>query len=247
MVARPTQVSPDAATQISHDAPTAVHMPTPLSISNLPGGSLSLAPDDALPSPRSRGRGLATGLALGAVGLAGVAFVLSREPPPVDEPARAVVTPSPVVEALRATAIPTAAIVVASEPARPAPASATASAPALALAPVATVAASAAPKPRARPSAVPALVPERPARPAAASPEDAPPAAESDAVARGLAADVDRDLSNCRCGPAARLMDQLAAAPRGGPLAAARTARVAACRPVDIDHRCVQGRLVEVE
>lgn len=247
IVGGPTQVSPGVATSISHDVATAVRVPTPLTISNLPSGSLALAPSEATPPSRSRGRGLAVGLALGAVALTVWTFALLRESAPADEPTRAVVTPTAVAVGSAASSAPTSAALVASEPASPTPVSAVASAHLPIAANAAGVAATSPPKPKTRPTLASALVSGPLARQAVASPEDAPPAPESDAAARRLATEVDRDLANCRCGAAGRLLEQLGAVPRGAPLATARKANVAACRPVDIDHRCEQGRLVEVE
>jgi hypothetical protein len=68
-----------------------------------------------------------------------------------------------------------------------------------------------------------------------------------DAAARRKAADLDRALLDCRCLPAKRLLDDLIALPNATPHVAARRARVAACRNVDVDHKCVNGQLVEVE
>ena len=247
MVASPTQVPPDAATRIPDDVTTVFRIPTPFAISNLPNRALSMAPAETMRPHRSPGRGVVAGVSFGAVALAGLAFALFRRTTPTAEPALAVATRSPVAVVPPTMATATAPDVVASEPAQPAPVSVIASAPPSIPATAATAAATVAAKPRARLNFSPVLVPDPPPRPAAGSTEDDPPPAASGELARRLAGEVDRDLANCRCGAAGRLMDKLAAAPRGASLAATRKAKVTACRPVDIDHRCVQGRLVEAE
>jgi serine/threonine-protein kinase len=62
---------------------------------------------------------------------------------------------------------------------------------------------------------------------------------------RTLAAEIDTALGLCRCQSARALLAELRRQ-TGGELAGALDARVAACRDVDVDHKCVAGRLEEV-
>lgn len=102
----------------------------------------------------------------------------------------------------------------------------------------------AAPPPSAVPPTVLASAAPPPRRPPPAAPSRAP--LRVDPSIGPLTRSVDEALAACRCGPAARLLETLAATPGGRESAAARSSRLAACKPVDIDHKCVDGRLVEV-
>ncbi|MFZ4737800.1 MAG: protein kinase domain-containing protein [Bradymonadia bacterium] len=141
--------------------------------------------------------------------------------PPHASAAPATTVPAP------ASAVPATTLVSAAPPQAPAPPSTTV--PASASAVPSTSVASAAPPPRRPPPATPSRAPLR------VDPTVAP-----------LTRSVDEALAACRCGPAARLLETLAATPGGREAAAARSSRLAACKPVDIDHKCVDGRLVEV-
>lgn len=189
---------------------------------------------------RRRGPGVA--LAAGAVLLGGAGVVwfvagAGRAPEPV-VPVVAIAQPA----APAVIAVGTPSVAPPTQPATlaPAPEPARASSAPPSVAPA--MPASAAP--------VVAAVQVRAARPAVAPvPRSAPPVAggaDAAELAR-RAASVDTDLEQCRCGAAERGLATLAGLPGGVALANARRARLAACRPVDIDHRCVAGRLVEVE
>ncbi len=224
----PSHVSPDAA--------TAIHFATPLTISSLPEEAQSPRVAAASNSDFNKRRSVLVGVALGST-VAVVAFaVLMRRTPPAHAPAPSTVVASTV--ALPASAQPMPESQPAAAPSDPPVA---ASAPA---APVSVAAQSTPAKPRRSPHVAPPLVPDPPPPRRA---DDAPSGSAPDAAATRVATEVDRALDECRCGPATRLIGQLAALPKGSALAASRRARVAACVPVDVDHRCVKGRLVEVE
>ena len=208
------------------DAPTAVHIPTPLTLSNLPGEHAVSAPT-APERPSRRLVGWLGGAA--AVGTVAVGLGLwAARPEPAPAPAVAVAQPA----AVTPTAPPT---LPATQPPSLAPTE-----------PPTPTSAASAPAVVARPR--PAAPPAAPTRPVARpEPEDRPPPAVDDTAARRKAADLDRALLDCRCLPAKRLLDDLIALPYATPHVAARRARVAACRNVDVDHKCVNGQLVEVE
>lgn len=66
-------------------------------------------------------------------------------------------------------------------------------------------------------------------------------------AAQHIAAEIDRALDECRCLPAKRLMEQLSGVPYSVPYVASRRQRIATCRNIDVDHKCLNGQLVEVE
>ena len=220
------------------DGATAVQMPTPLTLSSLPA---------AQEAPAPAGRGVTRVFAIGgaAVGLVGLltwGLVSNRasEAPNAPDAALgvAVAQPGPPVSVPASSPV---RIVPTAAPESTAPVAVTPSAPASA--PVTRPAP--APETRATPGPVrPAAAPVR-----RSDAEDHPSAtpAQTDAQARRIAAALDAALDGCRCLPAQRLLEELQAAPLGGGFAGQRRARVAACRNVDVDHRCVNGRLVEVE
>jgi len=97
-------------------------------------------------------------------------------------------------------------------------------------------------------AAIPPTSPS-PASPAAAKRRDAEirQAPAPDGRAKATAAELDAAIDACRCLAAQRLLGVLKGLPGGQALAASRAARIGACRPVDVDHKCVHGRLVGVE
>ena len=77
--------------------------------------------------------------------------------------------------------------------------------------------------------------------------EDAPVQDKPDPALRGLLAEADRELNACKCEAAKRALDRVARLAGGAAAAASRRAQLAACRPIDIDHRCVNGRLYDAD
>jgi serine/threonine protein kinase len=79
-------------------------------------------------------------------------------------------------------------------------------------------------------------------------PRSAPPRAPApDAAARELASKADGALRSCRCAAADAAIRALVDHPGGSTLATALRSRLATCRNIDPDHRCVDGRLEEIE
>ena len=237
-----TRTPAESATRVSEDAPTGLHVPTPMTISSLP------APAWAVTSPAAhRGRlgGVVVGVGIG-LAAAGLTWVGLRSP-------WTTAPQAPVVEPV-ATAVPVRSAVVVTvptttEPARPMPASSTATAPATTVvslpAPVDPASVAARLHQGTAQTAPPTRRPKQLTPPPShATGDDAPQDVGPGEETRQKAIDADRALDECRCSAAARLVGQIAASPSGRDLAASRKTRLEACRPVDIDHRCVQGRLV---
>jgi hypothetical protein len=112
----------------------------------------------------------------------------------------------------------------------------------------ATLPPSVAPPPSAPPSRPPVEVVAVGAPPTAApthAPAPRPPAPS--AAARALARDADAALLSCKCAGAEAAVRALVEAPGGASLVAPLRARLATCRNIDPDHRCVAGRLEAVE
>ena len=242
------------APQVPETQPSLAPSTTPYVSPSESGGKSSEAP--ALPvaaaAPAKRGgRGTTALFSAGAAGglaavlLGWLALKTPRADTPDALPTVAVATPAPAFLASEAPTVAPAA-----------------SLPALTALPTANGAQAAGSLP-ALPKTLPALavtsprsvavavsVPVAKPRQAAGRPvpgEDAPQSAGPDAATRQLAGEADRAIDECRCVAAARFVEEMAAAPQGQDLAAPRRAKVAACRPVDIDHRCVHSQLVEVE
>ena len=78
---------------------------------------------------------------------------------------------------------------------------------------------------------------------AAQPPRPAPP----DARVAGLVAAAQADLEACRCVAAERALAALETLRGGPPRALALRPALRACRPIDVDHRCVAGKLVRAE
>jgi serine/threonine protein kinase len=131
------------------------------------------------------------------------------------------------VPATDAAAVPT--VVASSSPAPPPPSSAP-TAPAPASSAVAS-----------QPATV--KIEAAPSRPRPA-PSRAPVPTEA---ARDLARAADTALLSCRCAGAEAALRSLAEAPGGAALVPPLRARLATCRNIDPDHRCVAGRLEAVE
>ncbi len=225
---------PDAVAPSPDEGPTAVHLPTPLTLSTLPGTT-------APPTAVRGGRRFTTGVivaAAGVVAAAAVLLVLTR--PSTDAPAVSSGVPEPAAVAVAAPSPPTTVESVPSPAAPPPPPSIVSTpAPASVASSPATVAVAA---PRTPPARAPITAAPRP------DVEDRPaPAPVVDGRAKATAAALDAAIDECRCLPAQRLLGVLKGLPGGPALAAPRAARVGACRPVDVDHTCVHGRLVEIE
>jgi serine/threonine-protein kinase len=237
---------PDALAPSPDEGPTAARLPTPLTLSNLPGTT-------APPGAGGRRRRLTAGVLVAAAGVVAAAvglLVLTR--PSKDAPAVSSGVPEPAAVAVAAPSPPTTVESVPSPAApppppsivsTPAPASVASSpAPASVVSAPATVMAVAAAAPRTPPARAPITAAPRP------DAEDRPaPAPVVDGRAKATAAELDAAIDECRCLPAQRLLGVLKGLPGGPALAAPRAARVGACRPVDVDHTCVHGRLVEIE
>jgi serine/threonine protein kinase len=240
---------PDALAPSPDEGPTAVHLPTPLTLSNLPGTTASTAAAGGGRRPTAGALVIAAGVLAGAAGL----LALTR--PPTDAPTGASDVPKPAAVAVVAPSPPEAVESVPSPAAPPPPPSSPAPASAASSAAPASVASSPAPASVASSPATVAVAAPRtpPARaPITAAPrpdaEDRPaPAPVVDGRAKATAAELDAAIDECRCLPAQRLLGVLKGLPGGPALAAPRAARVGACRPVDVDHTCVHGRLVEIE
>ena len=99
--------------------------------------------------------------------------------------------------------------------------------------------------PTTAPTAPPSVASAR--RPAPALPSRAAALPPVDPGIGALVLELDAALNACRCGSATRLHEKLSALAGGRGPAQVRTPRVSACKPVDIDHKCVDGRLVEVQ
>lgn len=211
----------DAPTQLPFEPATALHMATPMTISSLPG--VIEGPSPAV-DPSNRLRGRLAGIALGAVGAVLVGwFIFGGEQ--TTTAASAVAMP-----ASAAVVVPHLASDAASTPPQP-----------LAITSAAVVAPTRAREPEVLAQRL-SPEPDRPKRREARSAvRDLDPAAQS------VASEVDRALDECRCTQASKLNTKLEAMTGALALAASRKARVAACRQVDVDHRCVGGRLVEIE
>jgi len=196
------------------------------------------------------------GVGIGAVLAVGVAWMLTRPAAPPEAPR----------PAASAIALPAA-------PATPAPPTAAAAPPTAAPDPQSAVPVpeSAAPAPVTAEPALEAAAPRAPANAGAArtrSPppvsraprgpraeaptppagsEDAPVQDKPDPAIRALLAEADRELNACKCEAAKRALDKVARLTGGATAAASRRAQLAACKPIDIDHRCVNGRLYDAD
>jgi serine/threonine protein kinase len=70
--------------------------------------------------------------------------------------------------------------------------------------------------------------------------------ADPDEAARALAREADAALLKCRCAAADAALVSLAKKPGAARLMPPLTARLADCRNIDPDHRCIDGRLEEI-
>ena len=180
--------------------------------------------EPAPPPPRvNRGRSvLIVGLVV-AGGLAGAAAytVQTRETPATPSPPDAA-SPGPIAVVEPATSAPTL-------PPTAAPSSAPPTLPPTAAPP--TAAPSSAP-PTVPPTATPSFAP-RPAAPVGPDPQ-----------VNATAAAAEAELRACRCSGAQRLVETLAGLRGGAGRADALRPALKACKPIDVDHKCVDGKLV---
>jgi len=198
----------------------------------------------AEPVHRTRRNEVMIGVGIGAVLAVGVAWLVAR-PTSSPEPA------APAASAIALPGAPATPATAAPESATPAPATAaptTAPAPETAAPPPRTAASAATTRiwpPPSTPRAPRVPRTEAPTPPAGS--EDAPVQDKPDPALRGLLAEADRELNACKCEAAKRALDRLARLAGGAAAAASRRAQLAACRPIDIDHRCVNGRLYDAD
>jgi hypothetical protein len=82
------------------------------------------------------------------------------------------------------------------------------------------------------------------AAPPTAGPSFAPRPAGPDPRVADTAAAAEAELRACRCRGAQRLVETLAGLRGGASRADALRPALKACRPIDVDHKCVDGKLV---